>query len=592
MSEWNIGGPRPGRRVGLVIASIFASLAPATAQSNPSVPDLPTTFTAATDAARGLQVEIVDAVTGAPIADAAFAWVRPVPKNAEGEYLPPRGVHWYEVSAAQHIGRREAFDARSGKVHGVLRIPLLPNFLFLRGQLQPAVAGVVDAPLELSLAPVFPATADVDPDGQFVLALRDRREAVSLPATIFGRTVTLSVPTEDRITVNLAPHQGIPVVDQTLALTLDARELAAAAFTQRRVEARTTPPRRAQRWPAAVDAGLAWLSTHQDEDGRWNADEFMEHDREGAVCDGPGHALVDVGVTALAVMAFLGNGHSPSGGRYAQTIRHGVQWLMAQRIKGDVVYATDAKALCHDFIYQHCMATIALCEASAAGGDPAWRPGVQRVVDYVEKHRNPYMCWRYQPRGNDNSMSVTLWAALALVAARDAGFTINPIAFEYALTYVNELTSSDGRTGYTREGEGSSRLAGSHASRFPTDRNETMTAAGLLLRRSLGEDPKHAKALSSAALLARRLPRRDKNAVDHYGWSLGTQALWLAGGDEWETWANAMTATAITSQRTDGNFAGSWDPVGVWGERGGRVYATAILVLGLESPWRLRRSEK
>ncbi len=37
---------------------------------------------------------------------------------------------------------------------------------------------------------------------------------------------------------------------------------------------------------AAISLALQWLKLHQDEDGRWDADEFMKHDAEGAPCDG------------------------------------------------------------------------------------------------------------------------------------------------------------------------------------------------------------------------------------------------------------------------------------------------------------------
>jgi hypothetical protein len=45
-------------------------------------------------------------------------------------------------------------------------------------------------------------------------------------------------------------------------------------------------------------------------------------------------------------------------------------------------------------------------------------------------------------------------------------------------------------------------------------------------------------------------------------------------------------------QRGDGNFKGSWDPNGVWGEDGGRVYSTAILVLTLQADYRHARLSK
>ena len=46
---------------------------------------------------------------------------------------------------------------------------------------------------------------------------------------------------------------------------------------------------------------------------------------------------------------------------------------------------------------------------------------------------------------------------------------------------------------------------------------------------------------------------------------------------------SGRTATLVSTQRDDGNFAGSWDPVGRGVVFGGRLYATALAVLTIES---------
>src|SRR5690606_9872257 len=58
----------------------------------------------------------------------------------------------------------------------------------------------------------------------------------------------------------------------------------------------------------AIEDALKWLKDHQDEDGKWDTDEFMKHDVNGAPCDGPGNPVHDVGITGLALLAFLGDG--------------------------------------------------------------------------------------------------------------------------------------------------------------------------------------------------------------------------------------------------------------------------------------------
>jgi hypothetical protein len=85
-------------------------------------------------------------------------------------------------------------------------------------------------------------------------------------------------------------------------------------------------------------------------------------------------------------------------------------WLCRQQKDG--VFGGVAVA---DFVYSYVLATNALCEAYGLSGDAALLPYAQAGLDYLEKHRNPYSAWRYQPRDNDNDTSVTAWAMSAYV---------------------------------------------------------------------------------------------------------------------------------------------------------------------------------
>src|SRR5580765_1661147 len=78
-----------------------------------------------------------------------------------------------------------------------------------------------------------------------------------------------------------------------------------------RVEGRSSLVGGARAAGKAIEDGLRWLCQHQDDDGRFDADGFMKHDPPGAPCDGPGNPAQDVGVTALALLALLGDGNSP-----------------------------------------------------------------------------------------------------------------------------------------------------------------------------------------------------------------------------------------------------------------------------------------
>ena len=96
---------------------------------------------------------------------------------------------------------------------------------------------------------------------------------------------------------------------------------------------------------------------------------------------------------------------------------------------------------------------------------------------------------------------------------------------------------------------------------------------------------------AAANLLLSKPPVWDEKsgAIDHYYWYYATYALFQYGGRHWSEWQKKLEAAVVKNQHRDGakkNLYGSWDPIGAWGEDGGRVYSTAILTLTLEAYYR------
>ncbi|MEM7201226.1 MAG: prenyltransferase/squalene oxidase repeat-containing protein [Planctomycetota bacterium] len=342
----------------------------------------------------------------------------------------------------------------------------------------------------------------------------------------------------------------------------------------------------------AIELGLEWLAKHQDEDGRWDADDFMKHDLEGDPCDGPGDAGHDVGVTGLALLAFLGDGSTMKAGPYKKNIRDGVRWLREQQQETGL-FGTDAV---HAYIYDHAIAAYAMVEAYQ-GESKLLKKYAQRGIDYLESHRNPDMVWRYEPQGNDNDTSITGWCVMAYKSAQDFNLKVNDQAIGYCEVWFDQVTDpASGRAGYRKRGEPSSREEGDHEVNFPRDKGEALTAVGLMCRFFLGQDPDDQPTMVAAADTLLKTPPiwdEDDGSVDHYYWYYGSYALYqmgkFKGKDYWGKWAKSLTKAVVKTQRDEGNFKGSWDPIGVWGEYGGRVYSTAILVLTLEAYYRYTR---
>lgn len=340
----------------------------------------------------------------------------------------------------------------------------------------------------------------------------------------------------------------------------------------------------------AIDRALNWLRLHQDEDGKWDSDDFMKHDQQGAACDGAGNPVHDVGVTSLALLAFLGDGHDLRQGKHRDVVKRGIHWLRQQQ---DPQTGLVGPAASHDFIYDHVIAAYALCEAYGLSDAAILRPYAQKAVDYLESHRNPYMVWRYQPRDGDNDTSVTSWAIMVYKSAQDFGLQVNAQALRNAEIWLDQVTDpATGRAGYTKRGEPSSRHPGDHGMRFPPKHGEAMTAAALMSRCFLGQQPKHKPIMQVAAnTILACPPRWDEAAgtIDHYYWYYASFALYQIGGDTWHQWSAKLDDAVLRHQRADGNFAGSWDPKGVWGQDGGRVYSTSLLALTLQAYYRYTR---
>jgi hypothetical protein len=319
---------------------------------------------------------------------------------------------------------------------------------------------------------------------------------------------------------------------------------------------------------------LDWLARGQHEDGHWSANLDG-----GSKRDWSHH---DAGITALAVLALLGAGRTPED---SPAVANGVRWLLAEQGAGNG--RIPLEIVSHDWIYGHAIATLALCEASAMAPSAHLRKRVQAAVDLLFAARNPFGAWRYNlPPDGDNDTSVTAWATAALFVARTAGFTGDfDAALEGARSWIDLVTEpATGRVGYDVMGSLSSRFE--QDSRFRREDGEAMTAAGLFVRRLTGVGSKDEAVLKGVALLRAKPPRWEPSefCIDEYYFYYGAQAMALCGtlARPWEAGLDAI----VRAQNGNERERGSWDPIGVWAEVGGRVYSTALLALALEAPYR------
>lgn len=328
---------------------------------------------------------------------------------------------------------------------------------------------------------------------------------------------------------------------------------------------------------AAVDRALAWLAANQSADGRWDVAKLeggleprtAGHDRQGA---GIG---ADTGVTGLALLAFLGRGHTHLAGDYRDTVRRGLEFLLnSQDQRGSV----EGNARLFAKMYCHGMGALAMSEAYAMTGDERLKNAVHDAVAFTSSAQHTATGgWRYLPaQPGDNSpgslgdMSQHGWQVMILKSAQLAGIKPSDVVLSRAAKFVTSTASG---------------THGGLSSYRPRERvTSTMTAEALVCRWFLAMPRGDALDGEAGDLLVMELPSAD--APNFYYWYYGTLAMHEIKGEHWRRWNEAMQRTLLESQRRSGDAAGSWDPDSIWGGYGGRTYSTALGALSLEVYYR------
>ena len=285
-----------------------------------------------------------------------------------------------------------------------------------------------------------------------------------------------------------------------------------------------------------------------------------------------------MGVTALALLAFLGDGHTMNNGKYAHVVKRGISWLLDQQ---DRESGLIGDKVAHDFLYDHAIATLALCEVVNMDKSASVKRKAKKAVEFIVQSRNPYRAWRYaSPADGENDSSVTGWMVFALKSAQDCGLVVGKDAFTSSIEWFDEMSDpGTGRCGYMERGSASSRVKGVNMEGFPIQDVEALTAVSLLCRFFLDQKPEDTEIMERQAdLLLKSLPKwsEDGSTNDMYYWYYGSYAMYQMDGKYWKAWEKAMKPAMVDTQRGDGAAKGSWDPNGPWGHSGGRVYSCLL----------------
>ncbi len=316
---------------------------------------------------------------------------------------------------------------------------------------------------------------------------------------------------------------------------------------------------------AAVERGLDWLAAHQGADGSWSLNNFhanCKHPR----CDGVGTVVSDPAGTGLALLPFLGAGHTHQGGKHKQTVARALQWLVGQqRPDGGWPAPADRRPM-----YGHGLASIALCEAYGMTRDPALRGPAERALGYIVRaQHDPSGGWRYQPNQPADT-SVVGWQLMALKSGEMAGLSVPPKVFEGVKRWLSSVEAN--------------RPIGGHFGYQSATPTPAMTAQGLLCLQYLGVRRDDPRMRAGTDYLLAHLPRPGTDTS--YYWYHATQVMYHVQGKHWKAWNDRLRDLLVATQSTSGSLAGSWAAVDAREKPGGRLYATALRLLMLEVYYR------
>ena len=321
----------------------------------------------------------------------------------------------------------------------------------------------------------------------------------------------------------------------------------------------------------ATDLSLAWLASHQETDGHWDT---IKHGAE--------HKN-DTAVTGLALLAFLGVGHSERVGLYKANVQRAAAWLAAQQgADGRITNATDAGEF-RGGGYPHAIATMALCECAGMGGSrTAFMTAAQLAVDYCIKSQNPDGGWRYRT-GDISDLSVTGWHVMALKSAKVCGLRVNPEAFQGIQKFLDSVEIKGDAADNATPASKFSYQPGYMDAPAPYRLN----AIGVLSKTFVGYRPDEYLSTVQAFNRDGGLPQwgEDGESSDLYYDYYGTLCNFQLGGDEWTAWQQALRQSLTTRQIHTGVHTGSWPIAGVYAKEWGRVGQTALasLCLGIYS---------
>lgn len=305
----------------------------------------------------------------------------------------------------------------------------------------------------------------------------------------------------------------------------------------------------------SVKRGLEFLAKTQTQDGNWVGT--------------PDANAYPITSAALAGMAILANGNTPSRGPYADQVKRVEGFLMSQATSSGLITGPGGEE--GRPMYGHGFSLMFLSCCYGMENDEKTRQQMKKVIEaaieLTSKGQSSLGGWTYIPGGGDEG-SVTVTQMQGLRAAHNAGFTVPKGTIEEAVHYLERCRTADGGIEYSYGSGGGTRLP--------------ITAAAVATLYNAGEyDSKLADSCLNyiaKSLLAGNGHWNAGTGHDFYTNLYASQAFYQAGDKYWDDYYPHIRDELLSMQSGDG----SWPGDGI-----GPVYGTSIGLIILQLPYKL-----
>ena len=344
-----------------------------------------------------------------------------------------------------------------------------------------------------------------------------------------------------------------PVMTTTVLLLAAVTALRGSAFAAAE-ETAVREPEISDRVEKSVERACKWLANNQTKQGSLKS-------------------MYPCASTALAGLAWLAAGSTPTEGLYARNISLAIEYLLHCSAKNGFI--SEDGGVGASGMYGHGYATQFLAQAHGMITDEDLarrvKEALERAVRSTEGCQNQFGGWNSSPNGaltDDGSGAIAVMQVTALRAAESCGVEVKQSVISKAKKYLLDMTNDQGWYAYNWHARGPS-SAGSIAT----------TGAGMYMLGALNlqDNPKYAKGIKNIMSNLPRAGSGDMNAGGWYPYSIfyASLAIFQHGGSEWNQWYKATADSLIRSQSSDGG----------WNDSYGGVFV-ALSVLSLELPYR------